>query len=405
MKPTHILWRSLFYLVSFLATIAIIILFIVQMQNSREPSVTGYLSFVAIYLGVVWFMIIFHELGHVLAARLVGFRIEMVVVGPVKLTRFDGRFKWGINHQSVTPGFVVATPVGSKNFVARFSLFVLGGPFFSLLLTVASALLFLKCYDLIDASNGIYHKTGLALQLLFVAGFSFLINLNALLLSIIPMLIRGKQPNDAAILLWLGQQKKQSVLRDLQLSSLSFLCHEGMRPNQWKREEMLQILGTKSVGTVNDVHVYLMGYYHFLDSGEIQAAEAVLEKAIESYQEHAKDARPSVLLEAVYFKAFFRNETTQATGYLKLCESNTEVEKPTRLRAEAAFHLAEKRYELCLQQAESALKDLKYSKDRGGSLAEADWINAIITRCHSVMKLTSPPVAASLDTQSSPESR
>ncbi len=346
------------------------------------------------YLGIVWLTIIVHELGHALVAWLVGFRVDLIVIGPLKLIRLNDRFQWRVNKQSFAPGFVVATPLVSHQLIRKYALFVLGGPVFTLLLAIASLLFCLSLQDKADVlhfTSGFRNQSGLYLQLFFFGAFCFLMNCGTLLLSIIPMLMHGTHLNDGGILLRLKQQQEQVTLRDQQLGSLGYMMtNEGIRPNQWNRDELLQCLGTKSLGTASDVSAWLMGYYHFLDSGEIQAAEAFLDKAHECYQIHYSEVRPSVLLESVYFKAFYHNEVTQAAEYIKLCEGNTEVEQPTHLRAEAAVHLVEKNYEQCLQKAESALKELKHSKDRGGALAEADWINAIITRCKSAMSIAEP---------------
>lgn len=396
LKPTHIIWRGLFHLVSILSTILIATCFIFHVQSLSQYTDDGFLGMwltilgiVFVYAGIIWLTIIVHELGHALAGWYVGFRVDLIVIGPLKLIRLTDRLRWRVNKQSFAPGFVMATPLVSHQLMRKYVLFILAGPLFTLLLAIASLLICLSLLDKIDVLNftsGLRNKSGLYLQLFFVLGFSFLVNCNALLISIIPMLIRGKYLNDGGILLRLMQQQQHLTLRDQQLGSLAYMMTiEGIRPNQWNRDELLQCLGTKSLGTASDVSAWLMGYYHFLDSREIQAAEAFLDKAHECYQIHYSEARPSVLLESVYFKAFNHNDITQAAEFIKLCEGNTEVEQPTRLRAEAAVHLVEKQFEQCLQKAESALKELKYSQDRGGALAEADWINAIITRCKSVM--------------------
>jgi len=416
LKPTHFVWRGLFHLVSIFIIILYAICFIFHIQSLHEYTASSFLSMwltilgiLSAYLGITWLTIIVHELGHTLAAWLVGFRIDLIVIGPLKLIRVDDRLRWRVNTHSFAPGFVIATPQDSHRLISKYVLFILAGPAFSLLLAIASLLLCLSLLDKIDVLNftyGLRNKSGVYLQLFFVGGFCFLMNFGSLLLSIIPMLVRGKFLNDGAILLRVLQQSEQITLRDQQISTLGYMmATEGIRPNQWNRDELLQCLGAKSLGTVSDVHAYLMGYYYFLDSNEIQAAEALLEKALESFQTHRSEARLSVLLESVYFKAFYHNDVTQAAEYLKLCEGTTEVEQPTRLRAEAAVHLVEKQYKQCLHKAELALKELQNSKDRGGALAEADWINAIITRCEKAIAPTSPPAVVNSGIRSSLVSR
>lgn len=409
MQPTHILWRFLFHAVSILGTIAIIIFLCVQMQSSYDLSFPWFFIFLAAYLGIIWLTIIVHELGHALAAWLVGFRIDVIVVGLVKLMRMNGRFKWSVNVDSFAPGYIVATPLSSHRLHARYTLFILGGPISSLLIAIASALLCMSYIDQLDASNainGIRHKSGAPVYLFFASGLSALVNLNAFLLSSIPMLLPGGHPNDAAILLWFRRQKHACQLRDLQLGSLGYMMTQGIRPNQWNRDELLQCLGTMRSGTASDLQAYLMGYYHFLDAGAISIAESLLEKALECHHEHANEARPSVLLESVYFKAMFQNDAANAWEIIKQCGDSTGVEKPTRLRAEAAAHLAEGNVEHSQNKANEALRLLKYAKDKGGALAEADWLNAIINKCPSARNtITSPPAAGNSDIQSSPESR
>lgn len=395
MKPTHIIWRCLFHLVSTLGTILLCGYFFVHAQSTLNLNGVSFFSllvtifcFLVTYLIIAWFSITIHELGHLVAAWLMHFRVETFVTGPVKLIRIADRFRWQWNTSSFAPGYVHATPVDDGKLLIRQAVFTLGGPAFTLLLAIASLLLclFLSHHLHTDVLfDGFRSKNTLALHLFFAAGFALLFNCNVLLLSLIPMVLPKGILNDGGILLRLRQHYQQYTRRDLQLASLGFMMTEGVRPNQWNRGELMQCLGAMRSGTVSDLQAYLMGYYHFLDSNSIDVAELLLEKAIECHQAHSTEARPSVLLESVFFKAMFRTDNTNAWDILRQCEENRDIEEPTRLRAQAAAHFVDANYDQAINKAEEALKLLKYSKDEGGALAEADWINAIIARCKSSM--------------------
>src|SRR5437868_5918014 len=97
---------------------------------------TIFLSLVAFSL-MAFLILAGHELGHVLAGQMVGFRFLLFVVGPLKFERKEGRIRAGLNKTLALAGGVAASaPTDERNVCKRMAVIMLGGPLASLLLTV-----------------------------------------------------------------------------------------------------------------------------------------------------------------------------------------------------------------------------------------------------------------------------
>jgi hypothetical protein len=92
----------------------------------------------------VFIVILVHELGHVFAGHLQGFRLHLLVVGPLRIERKSGvgRLTVGFNHSLQLAGGVAAcAPVEEHDLVRRMQWFIAGGPLASLLLAGTATLI------------------------------------------------------------------------------------------------------------------------------------------------------------------------------------------------------------------------------------------------------------------------
>src|SRR5205823_4263464 len=79
-------------------------------------------------VALVWAAIAIHELGHLLVARAAGLRVQLVIMGPVRLARAGLRFRARVNWRSATPGLVLAAPADGRDLAGRLAAFVAAGP-------------------------------------------------------------------------------------------------------------------------------------------------------------------------------------------------------------------------------------------------------------------------------------
>ncbi|MFO0812279.1 MAG: hypothetical protein U0796_03620 [Gemmatales bacterium] len=385
MQQTHKVWRFLYHTAVGFGGLALIVYYFIHIVTLSELGPVSYLPILPLYLGIIWLSIFVHEIGHVVAALVVGFRIEAIVCGPIKLEDIHKKWRWGINWRSDVPGYVLATPQSISGFQWKYCLFALAGPFFTLLLLLVSLLLFLSYLDVIDVANintGFRHLHGGSVLPFYLAGFCSLYNLVCLLLCLIPMVLPTGQLNDAGTVCWVLKFGR----RDFQLTELTDSMQKGVRPRDIDHVKLLDCLGSPRTGTVYDCFTFLVGYYHYLDARDLSVAELLLAKAVQCYGDNPDLATPSVLLEHIYFHAMFRQPVDHAASAFELCEGHASVQKPTLLRAKAATHFATGEYSHAITVAEESLMLLADPEDKGGSIAEREWVEEIITRSKTAMQ-------------------
>jgi hypothetical protein len=113
----------------------------------------------------------------------------------------------------------------------------------------------------------------------------------------------------------------------------------------------------------------------------------VLQHALDIEQLHPDFSRSSTTLESIYFNAMFRGDGSNGWAGLHTLKIDDDIDQSTVLRATAALHFAEGNFQLALEKCQEALNYLQSSHDKGGSLAEADWLNAVVSRCKSAMSI------------------
>jgi hypothetical protein len=155
---------------------------------------------------------------------------------------------------------------------------------------------------------------------------------------------------------------------------------DGIRPRAWDAG-LVQRLLAKREDVPDDVGANLYGYYYALDSGRVEEAGILLDLAIVQREALPTSFRAAVTLEKAFFEAFHQKRAAEGRAWLK--EAIGQAERQTWLRAEAAVLLAERRFEEACAKAEAGLAAIPQSADPGGSLAEADWLDAVLAESRS----------------------
>lgn len=85
-----------------------------------------------------FFVVLIHELGHVVGGKLAGLKFLFLVVGPMKVTRTAQGLVWEVNKSiALMGGLACCIPSDQKQFIAALKWMIVGGPVASVLLTVA----------------------------------------------------------------------------------------------------------------------------------------------------------------------------------------------------------------------------------------------------------------------------
>jgi hypothetical protein len=315
----------------------------------------------------------FHELGHALGGRLVGFRFYLLVVGPLLFIRQGERIYLRLNRSlSGAGGLTASLPVDQNKIDRRYGLVVLCGPLTSLILGAVG---------LWAARRPPIQNPGSPwLSLTFFALFCLgLMCLLLFLITIIPYRYAGLDSDGAQLLdLLRGGTRTERKKRLLAFTAQSW---SGVRPRGWDAANLQRLLELRS-GLPEDALIDLLAYYHALDRGENALAGGYLAEGMQLAEQAQEQLRPLLYLEAAFFQAVYQNNPAHARQMYEQARGGL-VEAHTRLRAEAAVLLTEGRHEEGCLLAREALRRAPLSSDRGGALAEMDWLTALLQHCPS----------------------
>lgn len=307
----------------------------------------------------IFFVLAFHEAGHIAGGKLVGFRFTLFVVGPFKLYPTPDGVKLGLNRSLMLAGGLGgAAPTDSRNLVRRMTAYVAGGPVASLLLAV------------------------LAFGLLFVAPPSIGIILGSVAVASLLIGVATLVPNKAGGLVSDGARLKMlreggpEAVRWSAIGALGGASMAGERPRDWDEELVRSSLAHRD-GSFDDAGASSTAYYHALDLGRKDEAEALLGRALHA-DAVPEMMRSQVLLEAAFFQAYFHHDAGEARTFFSEARPEKVLEKHLPLRAEAAILLAEGENEGAKEKARKSLEALGKSFDTGTAKLEKEWLEEIV---------------------------
>ena len=397
MKPDSLLWMVVYGLIT-LASILCVFLVLLWQHFIVELEFTVGLRSIALVapvsiLGMFWAAIIAHELGHLFVGLAVGMRVFLVGHWPLAFVREGRWFRLRLRWRASSLGYLIAYPKHGRHLRRRMFLYIAAGPLTNLL---AAALLFLiathwNVPSLDPVPVGEFHSSKIPWmpqsQAVGWVVIAAIVNLMLGLQSLIPGKV-GELPTVGGQLASL-LRGGTSDYRSMCLSLLVVFSQHGVRPRDWDRFLLEQALASRD-GSMNDVTAAFMAYGHAIDSGLIDMAGRLLDQAIIDVELYPAEFRQAVLLEAIFFDAFYRGNGPSAREALHLAKGGV-VEEQARMRAEAAVLFAEGRYEEAIAKAQAGLHLLPLSLDPGGALAEADLLNAICLECERRSKQAESP--------------
>jgi hypothetical protein len=316
---------------------------------------------------------IMHELGHLFAALAMKLHVQHIAILPLFLERVRGNFRVRLyDPKKGHPlGYVFAFPVDTAPSRLRMATCVAAGPGVNLLTGVLCCIF---PSSLAVAFPTLISHEQSAYWLHFVASFHFFIAIT----SLIPMQ-EGQLATDGKQLLDYLRGETGLAESNRILSTLGTIMFSGTRPSAWNAEMVERMLALRD-GSPNDISINFYAYYHALDHQQFAQAGTYLDQVVAQYEALAADVPAAILLEKAYFEAFHRGNVL-ARAWVALVAENAAVERHTRLRAEAAVLFVEGYFEEAGARAESALAEVPKSVDRGGSLAEAEWLQTLLTEC------------------------
>jgi hypothetical protein len=295
-----------------------------------------------VFIGIGPLKLLLHELGHVAAGRLAGFRIQRFSWGPFCWSRLaDGwHFRW-LPELGYLRGWVWIAPESSDSLRFRQMLFVAGGALTEFLSGCVALMLFLATPAL-----GL-SQFGLAL------GFWAVVTLCA------PLFALATDGPAFRTLFAGGKASDDYCGRFLPLISWA----TEIRPADWPEEWFPSSLDS---------------YYKHLDRGELETAIEQLTLAIQV--EFQSLSNPLVCLEAAYLSARVENSSGKARAWLAGMKTGYPVERFVELRAEAAVLYAEGDRLKSAACAEEALRLIEPCPATGWTLMNASLLRGLHER-------------------------
>ncbi|MBK8901051.1 MAG: tetratricopeptide repeat protein [Anaerolineaceae bacterium] len=336
----------------------------------------------ALFVTVVW-----HELGHLLAARLAGFRFVLVTFGPLRIAREAGGLRLSLIHTNLLQwqGRALAVPRTFGDHRRPRMVFLAGGP----LATLVQLLLLLGInFSLRDKDIG--YGWGLALLWLLLA------TVMTLPATIIPQKI-GSSYTDAARI-WQMWRGGAALAEQLALTNLVEASLRGVTPAELDPVFVARILAAPPHSSEALVGHYV-AHTQALDRGDIADAAVFLDQTLTLLHHHPPVQRsPIFFASAAYFTARYGGDLPKAEAWLALIRP----EQYNALAQEVAQVLLRVRAQLLLQAGELALAKtaaqqslrlLQRSVDLGSVAMETRQLEEILTQLQAVTEAPALPPA------------
>jgi len=338
-------------------------------------------------LVVIFFISIFiHEFGHLIGAFATGLKITLFASWPLMVVRSGKGTQ--LRHFSLPPpmlGAVAASPRNVKHLAWKRALYLCTGPMANLLVAIGGLNLAYTVneshYDIGNrASIPFWNRLVTPHNPAAILPHSFaLVNLFFFMASLRPLPIKKFYPDGAALFTMISNSRV--ILQTWLLETLTIASINGVRPGQINEEFIHRILVNRD-GSAQDAPANFFGFYYYLDKSQVDPAGELIDLLAANQEKFDPRHRSYAVLETAYFEARHRHNAVAARQWLDQAPKDG-VEPQTYLRAEAAVLLAEGHYKEAAIIAKAGLVVLPKSTDRGGAIAEKDWLEAILAECLS----------------------
>jgi hypothetical protein len=283
-----------------------------------------------IILGVVAVILTLavHEIGHLVAGLVVGFRFTLLAIGPLLIERTaSGKIRLAWNGAPALFGGAAGTiPTRREGLKWRFAGVIAGGPFASALLSLGAA----AALRWAPVPHG-----ALRIELSWLRLLSF-----AIFLATVVPLPNGPFVTDGMRSLRLVRHGPQGA-RELSTLTLLALERGGVRPRNWDVTLIDRGLEVRD-GSIFECQVHLCSYMRMLDAGSLDAAGAALASALTLAPRLPAFIGGPCFVEAAYFEAAHRRRPDRAREFLRMVPARGfGMLEADRLRAHAAIAVAE----------------------------------------------------------------
>jgi hypothetical protein len=292
---------------------------------------------------ILYLSIAFHEVGHLVAGKLVGMKSGGLVVGGLMILKSGSRWICRFDFRRILSGGL-AKPLPNKGDIdrAQQAWMVAGGPLSTLLLVAVPGI------ALKISGSPVAWLTTL-----------FWINVFLLISTFVPAggLNKSDIPRIWFLLRHPDQARSWAAVLQVQSEETA-----GVLPRDWDAETFARMLDDNSAD--DNTFRQMMAFYRRIDQGDDPAALAHLEKALAASGLCGGPVRHWCFLEASCSSAMLRANPDAARTWL---DRASRIRKPaSRLSLDAAIAQSERRYEDAIPLWDAALAHLvKLKYDSG----------------------------------------
>lgn len=330
-------------------------------------SSTGTLSFynklamLPFLVAIILLVLIVHEVGHVLAGLWVGFEFRMITVGPFMLQKEGNktRFRWN-TRLNAAGGLALCLPKTEQNLKSNFIKFVAGGPIASLLFALLCLAIYY--YGQTSSPQNFWLLSGTMSAMIFFT-------------TIIPMRSKGFF-SDGARMLNLMKGGKDATI-DLVILTTTVASSSGIRPRDLNVAPIQQILDSQYAHPfIPYLQIYM--YNHWLDHQQPTQALPYLSEALEGIHNIPVGYQAMLWLDWAFHQAYYLQNVPEAKEALGKAKISAVIPPHSVHKSKAAVYWAEGQHPTALQEANTALKALSQSTDKGNAIAEEEFLRSFI---------------------------
>lgn len=295
-------------------------------SGSYSPALFSVAYFLALLV-----TILIHELGHLCAARAVGFRLQTIRVGPLSLVKSINGLKITVQRRSSFDGSTAIRIQHLRRLHQKFALFSAAGPF-------ANFLSGLCAWLFLAAPLGASHNT-IRQSLQLVVALSILIGAA----NLIPYQRANGMYSDGARLLALVNSRVKTR-RLLCILALDMQINSGVRPRHLKQTWIAHSCAIADRSR-DALQAFWIAYLAENDRENTEHAAQNLEKCLERFGSASLEFQNQLLIQAAVFQAWFRNNEEKAKCWSQRSQAYAAASPLMRLRLQICIHWAGRRYD------------------------------------------------------------
>lgn len=251
-------------------------------------------------------VILIHEFGHVLGGLLMGNEFSLMIVGPLKLQKDDGKFSLTFNKSiAMAGGLALTLPTKVEGFKKRRAIVIGSGPLASLVLAIGGYLLAQYLGDSISrTTNTLILSTYLMSAAIFVA-------------TIIPSKVGGFMSDGMQLLMTLRNDKMAKKYANFM--HLFALNNKGTEPKDFP----VELFGELTDQPIKDIYDYAFQqylYYKDINENNLESAQNRIQVLEEKLDLYPSNFQPEVQAEWVIFYGLIQPNAAEVERLLELMD-------------------------------------------------------------------------------------